>query len=1197
MADIFSGPNAPLTKAFLFCGWRCLTLDIQLDSSHDLAHPLRQQSLREQLKEADFVSAAFDCSTKSRAREVPRVFDDGRRGPGPLRSTRQPEGLDGLSPADQHRVKRDNNACGFMLQVMQEVAERGAGAMRENPVNSLHWLLQQEVAAFRTGLWADTHYDACCWGGARCKRQRLRHNIPEISSWPPLQCHHVHASDEWQPYLLNGRYVYPTKEEAEYTAPFVFAVAVSVSWWAVRVGRAKLAVPRMPTPCCVGRREEWPLMDPRSLRSWALAPLAISLGLGPASAEEAARIPPRKVVEAVIGADGTLPRNCIYVGPGHHRHRLARSKWAPPFTAGHDCAFDEFLPRYVQHIRDNLSDHLTELIGKVLVVDAVAEHPSEGDALAGLVFEHLSTVRSTSQPQQSTNPRGRARKRSHRFPRALGLAIAPLADASSIFSDFMRQEDVVLAVRKLFPEAWMTGFTFPCIEDLINAPPFDLYRRWLRVSELDWAGACGPATGPSTVRILQRAAGQQAGALSQRAALPPVISFGLPADVHFQQALARIRTPMPTEQAPVLDNDLQFAADFTASQRTRLRQWRQDAMGALRELKRRCAALDAHLRGFQQPALRRVTAARDVGLVAILVVLFAWPDTALPFSLIAGMPAVGFAPCYGIFPQMPADHISYEDVLGDWRAHNAKILQSIGPSRDDDFLLSQSTKDFESGFCSPPLTKQALLAQLKGKPFRLVPRCVITQSSGKKRIIDNADTGGQSASSRESNKLVLCSALRPAQHAQAVIARLPQGELERARESDSLESGGEDWPDAYRHCPMSEEEALCCLVVWWHREWQAPAFQIYSGLLFGLPLAVTSFNRYSRFSEAASRRVALTVTSSYFDDFNMVDWSSSKGSGQWAVGELNKCLGTPFAEEKRQPMAVQGSFLGLDHDLSEALQRGFVTFWARERLFTKMSDLIEQSETASSLKAGLAAKMFGLMNFLEQGMYGRVGCGGLAALCDRQRSKESDLSPDILQTFQLIRALLKFRPERRFWVSNPPVQRFIAASDAAEEKPQAGTGGFLLIWQQGASQVREGFVAACPEELYALWGPGDKKIAQLELSMVLFALVARPARFRMRRGIWYIDNTAALMALIRGRSDNSDLSRLAQLIHLCLFVFQTWIYWEWVPSKSNWSDAISRLGVDDEWHQSHSFSTSLAFFPFQLWALPLEAAIRVFEYL
>ena len=103
------------------------------------------------------------------------------------------------------------------------------------------------------------------------------------------------------------------------------------------------------------------------------------------------------------------------------------------------------------------------------------------------------------------------------------------------------------------------------------------------------------------------------------------------------------------------------------------------------------------------------------------------------------------------------------------------------------------------------------------------------------------------------------------------------------------------------------------------------------------------------------------------------------------------------------------------------------------------------------------------------------------------------------------------------------------------------------------------FVAANPEKLYQLWVPGDKKIAQLELSMVLFALVARPQEFRHRRGVWYLDNTAALMALIRGRSDNPDLARMSQLIHLCLFVYQCWVYWEWVPSKSNWSDAITPL--------------------------------------
>ena len=98
-----------------------------------------------------------------------------------------------------------------------------------------------------------------------------------------------------------------------------------------------------------------------------------------------------------------------------------------------------------------------------------------------------------------------------------------------------------------------------------------------------------------------------------------------------------------------------------------------------------------------------------------------------------------------------------------------------------------------------------------------------------------------------------------------IIACPAAEDLCAAKESDSLESGGEDWPDAYRHCPMNEDESLACLVVWWHHGWNAPAFQIYAGLLFGLPLAVTSFNRYSRFAEASSRRVALTVASSYFD--------------------------------------------------------------------------------------------------------------------------------------------------------------------------------------------------------------------------------------------------------------------------------------------------------------------------------------------
>ena len=93
-----NGPGAPVSKALLWCGWRVLPIDILLDPTHDLSDATRQALLHEQLQEADCIMAALDCSTKSRAREIPLHFSDGRLSPKPLRSNEHPEGLPGLHP-------------------------------------------------------------------------------------------------------------------------------------------------------------------------------------------------------------------------------------------------------------------------------------------------------------------------------------------------------------------------------------------------------------------------------------------------------------------------------------------------------------------------------------------------------------------------------------------------------------------------------------------------------------------------------------------------------------------------------------------------------------------------------------------------------------------------------------------------------------------------------------------------------------------------------------------------------------------------------------------------------------------------------------------------------------------------------------------------------------------------------------------
>ena len=275
-----------------------------------------------------------------------------------------------------------------------------------------------------------------------------------------------------------------------------------------------------------------------------------------------------------------------------------------------------------------------------------------------------------------------------------------------------------------------------------------------------------------------------------------------------------------------------------------LRRRREQSLGVLKELKSRLASTTSLLVRHQTEAIQQVTQGRDLALVTLLIMMMSWGDTGYPFGLITGLPAVGFAPHYQVFPWQPAQQLGMADVLGDWESHNSAILRSLRPGKADAFLLSQSTSDAERGFCTYPMRRSDLLSLLKHQPHRLIPRCVITQSSGKQRIIDNADTGGQSELSSDANKLVLCSPLRPAQHIALVHSRCSPAALSEAQAGDAWESGGEDWPDAYRHSPMSRVEAMGCVVVWWHQDWAEPAYQVYSGLLFGLPLAVTSFNRH-----------------------------------------------------------------------------------------------------------------------------------------------------------------------------------------------------------------------------------------------------------------------------------------------------------------------------------------------------------------
>ena len=118
------------------------------------------------------------------------------------------------------------------------------------------------------------------------------------------------------------------------------------------------------------------------------------------------------------------------------------------------------------------------------------------------------------------------------------------------------------------------------------------------------------------------------------------------------------------------------------------------------------------------------------------------------------------------------------------------------------------------------------------------------------------------------------------------------------------------------------------------------------------------------------------------------------------------------------------------------------------------------------------------------------------------------------------------------------------------------------------------------EEALVAWGismeeinAGRQPIALCEAAMLPITLLALPERFRGRRVVWYVDNTSAMAAFVKGASANADLERIVAVFWLTCYHLDCSIWLEWVDSESNWSDSLSRELGRDTFVKEHGFET------------------------
>ena len=75
------------------------------------------------------------------------------------------------------------------------------------------------------------------------------------------------------------------------------------------------------------------------------------------------------------------------------------------------------------------------------------------------------------------------------------------------------------------------------------------------------------------------------------------------------------------------------------------------------------------------------------------------------------------------------------------------------------------------------------------------------------------------------------------------------------------------------------------------------------------------------------------------------------------------------------------------------------------------------------------------------------------------------------------------------------------------------------------------------------------------------------------------------------------MDQMAKAIHLGSFSLEAQAYYEYVESKANWADDISREGMKSSWATKNKFSTRHCGVSTLLLRLPSIAIVRVFDYL
>ena len=109
-----------------------------------------------------------------------------------------------------------------------------------------------------------------------------------------------------------------------------------------------------------------------------------------------------------------------------------------------------------------------------------------------------------------------------------------------------------------------------------------------------------------------------------------------------------------------------------------------------------------------------------------------------------------------------------------------------------------------------------------------------------------------------------------------------------------------------------------------------------------------------------------------------------------------------------------------------------------------------------------------------------------------------------------------------------------------------------------------GYTMELPEQFVRLLLPRKTQIFAAEAIVPLMVLLLSPELLARSDVVWFIDDEAAVSSLIMGTSRAEDVGHLAAAVRILCLKLEVRLLFEWIDSKSNPADGLSRDGLRDE---------------------------------